>query len=172
MSNQKIDVFVLIYKGCNFINRTVDNYRKQENCPNSSLRFVITKSENTPKEIEQIKSFGYDYSLIEKDNFSHSITRQQAIMNSGADIAVMITQDCELVNNDCLEKLCSSINDQVVFSYLRQVDNNGTIEQYTRALNYSDKSLMKDKNLIPSMGINTFFASDACSAYNVKFFKK
>jgi rhamnosyltransferase len=46
------------------------------------------------------------------------------------------------------------------------------IEKYTREKNYGDKSFIKTKEDIKSMGLNTFFFSDASSVINRKVFEE
>ncbi|NTK91236.1 rhamnosyltransferase, partial [Enterococcus faecium] len=57
-------------------------------------------------------------------------------------------------------------------AYSRQIAEKNNIEKYTREKNYGDQSFIKTKNDIKTMGLNTFFFSDASSAINRNIFKK
>ncbi len=164
-----IDVIIPLYNGKQYIDSILTEFASQEGIVKKSLHFVLTDTGDGSKEI--LDERGCDYTLIKPEDFSHSLTREEAIMNSDADIVIMLTQDCRLVNNDVYEKLVSAINDEVKFAYLRQVNTNKSIERYTRAINYPAQSEIKDQTTIETRGLNAFFASDACAAYDVAYFK-
>ena len=60
----------------------------------------------------------------------------------------------------------------MVKCYSRQLCENYTLERYTRECNYPSKSVMKSKDDIEKLGLNTFFFSDASSAIKTDIFKK
>ena len=64
------------------------------------------------------------------------------------------------------------MNNEVEATYSRQLCNNNTIEKYTREYNYPSQSVIKSKNDIEKLGLNTFFFSDASSAIKTETFKE
>ena len=165
-----VSVFVFLYKGKEYIDLIEREIREQTIFDQILLSYVLTDTNDGTK--EYLRSLGANVIFVSPDQFSHSLTREKVLKECSTEIAVLLTQDCRLVNKNCIEILANCIQGDIKFAYLRQVNSNRTLEKYTRMLNYPDKSLIKDKSLIDEMGINTFFASDACSAYDVKYFNE
>ena len=141
-----------------------------------NINYIITESkdatlsivEKLQKEDEKIK-----YNVIKKQEFSHSLSREKIAKDSTADILVFITQDVKIEKADWLEKLTTPImNNEVEATYSRQLCDNNTIEKYTRECNYPSQSVIKNKDDIEKLGLNTFFFSDASSAIKTEIFKK
>jgi rhamnosyltransferase len=167
---EKLDVFVFLHDGRKYIKKIIDEFNNQIIDAKKELFFVVTDTGDGS--IEELKELNQNVISIKENEFSNSLTREKVLFNSSADIAILLTQDCRLVNNDAYEKLSKCIDEEVKFAYLRQKNSNFTIERYTRKINYPKKSKIKDKSLIEKEGLNTFFASDACAAYDVSFFKE
>lgn len=166
---KKLEVIVFLYEGKQYIESCLREFANQKTPSyEKKLRFILTDTNDESKELlEEMKA---DYEVISPKEFNHALTREKAIYSSNADVVVLLTQDARMVNDDCLEKLANCLDDEIKFAYLRQVNNNWTIERYTRKFNYPKKSLVKDKNMIGELGINTFFASDTCSAIDRAYF--
>jgi len=169
MSNT-IDVYVFLYNGLKYIEQIRKEIDSQICSKKILLTYVVT--ETGDGSIEKLKEMNENFISVKKEEFSHSLTRQKALMSSYSDVAMVITQDCRLVNADVVEKLTNCINNEIKFAYIRQVNKNFTVERYTRRINYPKKSMVKDISCLEKMGINTFFASDACAAYDVNYFKE
>ena len=113
------------------------------------------------------------YNVIKKQEFSHSLSREKVARNSIANIVVFITQDVKIEKADWLERLATPIvNGEAEACYSRQLCDNNTIERYTRECNYPSQSVIKSKNDIEKLGLNTFFFSDASSAIKTETFKE
>ena len=141
-----------------------------------NINYIITESkdgtlsvvERLQNEDEKIK-----FSVIKKQEFSHSLSREKVAKNSTADILVFITQDVKIERDDWLEKIATPIaNGEVEACYSRQLCENYTLERYTRECNYPSGSVIKTKDDIEKLGLNTFFFSDASSAIKTDIFKK
>lgn len=165
-----IDVFVFLYNGLKYIDKIREEIDSQICSKKIILTYYVTDTNDGS--IEKLSNSNENFVVVKREDFSHSLTRKQALMSSNSDVAVLITQDCRLVNSDVIEVLSKCIDDEIKFAYIRQVNTNKTIERYTRRINYPEQSIIKDKSLIDKMGINTFFASDACAAYDVNYFKE
>lgn len=167
----KIDIICPLYKGEKYIRGLHSSLLKQENVEINSINYVLTRTNDQSESI--LKELGAKYEIIEPKDFSHSLTREKAAMACDGDILVFITQDVKIERNDWLYELTNPIAiGECEASYSRQLCNNNSIEKYTRERNYPDQSIIKDKNSIDTLGLNTFFFSDASSAINESIFKK
>lgn len=166
---KKLEVIIFLYNGKQFIDSCLKEFNNQKT-PNydKKLRFILTDTDDGSRELLEEKNLCFE--VISQEEFNHALTREKAIYSSDADIVILLTQDARMVNDNCLETLANCIDDDIKFAYLRQVNNNWSIERYTRKFNYPKKSLVKDKNMIKKLGINTFFASDACAAIDKNYF--
>lgn len=143
----------------------------QENVKIESINYVLTKSKDRTEEI--LKKIKANYVVIEKEEFSHSATREMMAKKSLGDIIVFISQDIKIFRKDWLYFLTDDISKgNCEASYSRQLAEKNNIEKYTREKNYGEKSFIKTKDDIKEMGLNTFFYSDASSAINREIFKK
>ena len=114
-----------------------------------------------------------NYRKIDKSEFSHSLTREREALESEADVLVFITQDVVIEDELWLYHLVKDIDDKnIVATYSRQLTKFNNLEKYTRESNYPDKDIIKSKDDIDSMGLKTFFFSDATSAISTKVFKE
>lgn len=142
-----------------------------------NIRYIITKGKDKTADIVrklQSNNNKILYREIEIKDFSHSLTREKEAFESDAEIIVFITQDVLIYKENWLEKLVSPIEaNEAVATYSRQLCNDKkTIEFYTRQKNYPTDSIIKAREDISTMGINTFFYSDASSAIKNDIFKK
>ena len=114
-----------------------------------------------------------EYSVIKKEEFSHSLVRENVALKSEADILVFITQDIEIINDNWLENLVNPIiNNEVVATFSRQITKYDNIEKYTREKNYPEKSYIVSKIDLEKIGLRAFFFSDASSAIKTEIYKK
>lgn len=159
----KIDIICPLYQAENYIEGLHESLLKQENVNINKIQYILTRSTDNSEEI--LKKNKLNYKLIEKKDFSHSLVRENAAMESKADIICFISQDIVIENNDWLEKLVKPIIDgKADATYSRQLTKFNNIEKYTRESNYPAKSSIKSKKDIKKLGLKTFFFSDASSA--------
>jgi len=112
---------------------------------------------------------------ISKHEFDHGLTRNYGAKKSDADILVYMTQDAMPSDNMLLEKLIAPLQQEnVAVSYARQLPaKDATVaECITREFNYPDKSRIKTKSDLKTLGIKTFFCSNVCAAYKKSIFKQ
>lgn len=165
-----VDIICPLYNGAKYIENLHASLLMQKNVEINSIQYIIT---NTNDETESIvKTLDYcTYKVIDPSEFSHSLTRENAAMAENGDIIVFITQDIRIVRDDWLCNLIEPIeNGDAVLCYSRQLCDNNTIEKYTRESNYPVISHYQSKEDIPSLGLKTFFNSDASSAILRKVF--
>lgn len=105
---------------------------------------------------------------LSKREFDHGKTRHIAVQKSEADIFVMMTQDALPADNKLIEELVGALQkEQTAVAYARQLPKEDChiIERYTRRFNYPDKSGVKTRADLDTLGIKTYFCSNVCAAY-------
>lgn len=166
-----IDIICPLYQAEDYIENLHQSLLKQKNVNIHKIKYILTNSSDKSEEI--LKKNKLNYEFIEKKDFSHSLVREKAALKSKADIICFISQDIVIESNDWLEKLVKPIIDgKVAATYSRQLTKFNNIEKYTRECNYPNKSIIKSKKDIKTMGLKTFFFSDASSAVRTDIFKK
>ena len=134
-------------------------------------KICIIDSSSTDNTYEICKKYECDITIIEKESFNHGLTRQMAVDNNkDYNYAVLMTQDILLKDNNTLETLISSFNEEnVSIAYGRQLTgkNSSFIEKISRQFNYPADSIIKSKDDIGKYGISTAFCSDSFAAYKI-----
>ena len=167
----KIDIICPLYNAEKDIERLHGEILKQKDVEINDIKYILTDSKDNTEEL--LKKLKIEYTKIKKEEFSHSLTREQAALSSKADIVVFTTQDIIIEREDWLYNLTKDISDgKVQACFSRQLCTNNTIEKYTREKNYPNKSRIVSKENIKELGLKTFFFSDAASAINQKIFEE
>lgn len=115
---------------------------------------------------------------VEKEEFDHGGTRNLGASYSDADILVFMTDDAVPADRFLIERLIEAFSfegpkgELTAEVYAQQLADSacGPVERYTRSFNYPDQDRIKTKADIPELGIKTFFASNACCAYDREIF--
>ena len=166
-----IDIICPLYNAEEYILSLHQSLLRQKDVKINKINYILTRSSDNTEII--LKENKIPYTLIEANEFSHSLTREKAALKSKADILVFITQDIIINRNDYLINLVKPIIDgNVEATFSRQVAKDKNIEKYTREKNYPDKSYVVSKNDVDTLGIRTFFFSDASSAIKREIFVK
>ena len=167
----KIDIICPLYNAEKYIDELQKNIEKQENVKINNIRYIITKGKDNTE--EKVKNKKCIYKVIEPNEFSHSLTRENEAYESDADIIVFITQDIIIEKKDWLYNLTKDIiTGNVDATYSRQICTNNSIEKYTRESNYPSQSKIVSKQDIENLGLKTFFFSDAAGAIKRDTFVK
>lgn len=166
-----VDIICPLYNAEKYIDRLHKSLLMQEDVKINKIIYAITvTNDNT---LNYLKDNNCDYVLVDKKDFSHSLTRSNIGLKSNADIISFVTQDVVIEDKHWLKKLISPIeNGEVAASYSRQITKFNNIEKYTRESNYSDKSYVKSKEDIERFKISTFFFSDAACAIKTSVYKE
>ena len=166
----KVEIICPLYNAEQYIEKLHDNIKKQKNV-DFSARYLLTESKDNTESILKSKKLKYD--KIKKEDFSHSFTRENAAKTSKADIIVFITQDVEIEDENWLYYLVKDIiSGEVSATYSRQITKFNNLEKYTREKNYPEHSKIVSKEDIDTLGLKTFFFSDAASAIKKDVFKE
>lgn len=121
-------------------------------------------SEEELKPFENIATIRH----IEKSEFDHGNTRHMAILESEADICVLMTMDAMPVDDRLIEKLTAPFdNEKVAITYGRQMayQYSSAAEKLIREFNYPAVDAVKGIDDLQRLGIKTYFCSNVCSAY-------
>ena len=167
----KIEIICPLYNAATYVLNLHASLLKQKNVEIAKISYILTES--TDDTINVLNKNQIPYTLIGKEEFSHSLTREKVALHSESDILVFITQDIEISNENWLFNLVSPIiNNEAVACYSRQISKYNNIEKYTREKNYLKASALVGKNDLPRLGLKTFFFSDAASAIKTCIFKE
>ncbi|MBR1749155.1 MAG: glycosyltransferase family 2 protein [Bacilli bacterium] len=165
-----VDIICPLYNAEKYIKKLDESLKKQKEVRIDNIIYILTESQDTTEEI--LKKNKITYKKIKKEEFSHSLVRETAAMNSKADIVCFITQDIVIEDELWLSKLIKNIESgKSAAAFSRQISKYNNIEKYTREKNYPKESRIVSKKDIESMGLRTFFFSDASSAIKTEVFK-
>lgn len=167
----KIDVICPLYNAEQYIEKLDRSLRSQKKVEVNRIRYILTEStDQTERYLKKHKRY---YSKIKKENFSHSLSREEEALKSNADILVFITQDVVIEDELFLYHLTKDIGkNKIAAAYARQISKYDNIEKYTRENNYPDHDKIVSKHDIKKLGLKTFFFSDAAGAISTKIFKE
>lgn len=164
-----ISIICPLYNAEKYIQKLHESLLAQEKAKIESIHYVLTESDdNTENILKEIRS---KYSNIKKEEFSHSLTREKAALESKGDIIVFITQDVKIRDKYWLYNLTKGIIDgECEAAFSRQISESDGIEKYIRPNNYPEQSRVVTKNDIEKLGLMTFFFSDVSSAIKKDIF--
>ena len=171
----KVDIVCPIYKDVDEIKRFIKSLKTQKNIEIGNIIFPHTLSsiQEDEKIREVINYKKVIYFKLEKNEFSHSLTRQKAVEEYClSPIVVFCSQDIIFNDSNSIYNLASKIDDKVVYAYGRQICIKNTIEKYIREKNYGTKDIVVSKEDIDKLQIMAFFSSDAFSCINRDVFIK
>ena len=166
----KVEILCPLYNAERYIEDLNKNINKQKDV-DFKVRYLLTESVDNTQKILDKNHLKYD--LIKKEDFSHSLTRENASKKSKADIIVFVTQDVEIESEYWLYNLVKDIIDKkVAATYSRQITKFNNLEKYTREKNYPETSKIVSEKDTKELGLKTFFFSDASSAIDKEVFEK
>ena len=137
---------------------------------NQELEVVIVDSSSTDNTINVIREKfpSVIMKVIDNEKFNHGGTRNYLADISRGDYLLYLTQDAIPYNQELIQELLSSFENQnVEICYARQIPKKDAkpLEVFARNFNYPDKDTIKDKSKLKDLGIKTFFNSNVCSMY-------
>ena len=105
---------------------------------------------------------------IRRDSFDHGRTRDEALRTCSGEYILFLTQDALPRDEYYIENLVKAFeDDRVAVASGRQLPKADATEaeKLIREFNYPPKSFVRSKEDLKTLGVKTFFFSDACSAY-------
>ena len=170
----KVDAVIPVYRpGKEFqeLLKRLDN----QSFPLNKIILMNTGDAPWQKEVEK-KYPKCEVHLLKKEEFDHGGTRHLATTFSDADYLLFLTQDAMPKNEKLVENLLAAFSwdEQIKAAYGRQLPNSTCreIEKYTRSFNYPEKSRVKSKADLKTLGIKTFFCSNVCAMYEKATYDK
>jgi len=158
-----IDIICPLYNAFEYIDNLHNSLLKQKKVNINQISYILTESKDQTE--KYLIDHKLNYQKIKKEEFSHSLVRENIAMKSKADIICFITQDIVIEDELWLYYLTKDIIDNKVdATYSRQLTKYNNIEKYTREYNYPKEDMIKSKKDIKKYGLNCFFFSDASSA--------
>ena len=171
-----IDIVCPIYKDSQTLEALVKSFATQKGVNIKKIVFPVTLSHTEEDDVirDIIKRYNITSFEMEKEQFSHSLTREKAIREyCVSPIVVMISQDIKLTDENVFYNLVKDIaSKETVYNFAKQICTNKSIEKYIRAKNYPSESYYITKDDVEKMKFMAYFASDACSAYDREVFIK
>ena len=107
--------------------------------------------------------------------FDHGQTRNEGARTSTADLLLFMTQDAVPYDDNLIENLIGAFdNPKVAAAYARQIATADAplSEQFSRQFNYPDESVVKSIKDRDTLGIKTYFCSNACAMYRREIFER
>lgn len=172
---KSIDIVCPIYQNLQEIESLYNSFKDQKDVKINKVVFPFTLSGTDVD--SKIRNFLKDNKItffeMDKNEFSHSLTREKAIKEyCESELVILLSQDVKLIDPFALNRLASAINDEVIYAFGKQICLNHSIERYIRKKNYPKNSYVVTKNDIDRMQLMAFFASDAFSCLSRKYFIK
>ena len=173
MSRQRVAIIVPTLNASGLWDRWVQGMRMQTFIPDTIL---IVDSSSDDGTAEMALAEGYRVHRIDRKDFNHGATRQLAIdLLDEIDIAIFLTQDAVLVNEDAIRNIVSSFEvGDVGMSYGRQLPRKvaGPLEAHARLFNYPETSGFRTVADIERLGLKAAFTSNSFAAYRVAALKE
>lgn len=167
-----ISVICPLYKAEKYIDDLDASLRRQENVNIVEIKYIVTKVEED-KTILKLEKLNSSFDIVYPNEFSHSLTRENAARKAKGEIIVFITQDIIIQDENWLFNLTKDINEgNCEASFSKQISNSNTVEKYIRMKNYPNESRIVSKDDVKRLGIMTYFYSDASSAVRKDIYLK
>lgn len=164
-----VDILCPLYNASNDFETLMNGINQQQDVVIKNLIFPVTESTDNTLELAKTITNAIVYE-VKKEDFSHSLTREQAIEHATSDIVIFMTQDVFLSDVHAVKNLAECIDENVIHAFSRQLTKSKGIEKYTRQKNYPKESYIMSAKDIEKEQIKAFYSSDACAAYDRKKF--
>lgn len=162
----KIDVIIPVHRPGKEFTELLQRLERQT-FPIHRIWIMNTRSEVDVERLTAAHTKVWVISL-DKPDFDHGGTRDQAARLSNAEYLLFLTQDALPADEFLVEHLLAPFADKrVKAAYGRQLPREDCreLERYTRAFNYPEESRIKTAEDLPVLGIKTFFCSNVCAMY-------
>lgn len=160
-----VDILCPLYNASNDFETLMNGINQQQDVVIKNLIFPVTESTDNTLELAKSIPNAIVYE-VKKEDFSHSLTREQAIEHATSDVVIFMTQDVFLSDVHAVKNLAECIDENVIHAFSRQLTKSKGIEKYTRQKNYPKESYIMSAKDIEKEQIKAFYSSDACAAYN------
>ncbi len=132
---------------------------------------IVIDSSSTDNTALLAKEAGFDTYIIDKNNFDHGGTRNNALGYVDSDIVVFMTQDALLNDNQAIENLIEAFSDSNVHAaYGRQLPHESAdlLSCFGRVNSYKETSYITNLTNDYPKGFRKAFMSNSFAAYRIK----
>lgn len=173
-----IDIIIPTYKPGISLEALLEKLENQTLKPNKII-LMNTEKKYMENFLEKsgilLKYDNIEIHHVSEMEFDHGKTRDEGISYSQTPYFLCMTQDAMPADKLLLQELLAMLKkDNVAVAYGRQLagEDSHILEQYTREFNYPDKSILKSKKDLKTLGIKTFFCSNVCAAYKREIYDR
>lgn len=143
---------------------------------NGNYEIIVIDSESDDGTLEVVKKYDFKLIRIKRKEFDHGGTRNFAAGFAGGEYLVFLTQDALPVDDRTIGNLIKPMEDDpgiaVVYGRQTAYPSARPLEKFIREFNYPLKSMKKTRDDVASLGVKTFFCSNACAAYRKSVFSE
>lgn len=158
MENKTVDVIIPAYHPGKEFATLIKRLEKQS-VPIHRIIVMNTEESMWNKEWEKLSDVMEIHHLA-KSEFDHGGTRAQAAELSDADVMIFMTQDAMPADRELLAELLKALeqDENIAAAYARQLPNAecSFVERYTRAFNYPDRSVVRQKKIWTNTELKLF----------------
>lgn len=168
-----VDVIIPSYKPDDKFYECVRRLEKQTVKPEKII--ILNTEEQYLNQKKLVREENIQIIHIKKEEFDHGGTRNYAASLSDAEVIVFMTQDAVPMDKHLIEYLTKPFEKKEIgASYARQTAGKeaGVIEQFTRQFNYPEEDRVKSAEDLETLGIKTYFCSNACAAYRNSLYRQ
>jgi rhamnosyltransferase len=166
-----VSVIIPTYNAAQYIEKLLSSLKQQS----IRLEVIVIDSSSTDNTRAIAEKQNVKVISIEKKDFNHGATRNEAAFRADGDIIIFMTQDALPENSFSIENIVRPLKDERIAAvYGRQIPSKETMptEKFARLYNYPEKPIIKSRKQIQEMGIKTFFFSNVFSAIRRKEFQE
>ncbi len=169
---KKVDVIIPVYRPDEKLIKIIKRLHAQT-YPVNRLILINTGKEYFDEFFKDSRLLSqYDDLMIRHitpEEFDHGATRRYGVSLSDADFFICMTDDAVPADNRLVEELIRPLEEKKAsVSYARQLPGKDSdiVEKTSRRFNYPARSCIKSLADLDTLGIKTFFCSNACAAYD------
>lgn len=163
-----LEVIIPAYRPDSKLIKIIERLRMQDVKPDRITVILTSESDSDVTELWEKLPAGVELVPVDKSEFSHGGTRQQAMDNSSGEYVLFMTQDAIPADKHLTAKLIKALEkSDACMAYARQIPRKSAddIERFTRHYNYPSKSHSQTFDDLKTKGIKAIFCSDSCCMY-------
>ncbi len=161
----RVSLIIPTRNGGKYLAQLFETLKEQSVKPD---QIVVVDSSSDDDTLRICRASGADVIQIGAETFDHGGTRNLGASMAQGQILAFMTQDSRFKDKESLRELIRPLeNPAGAASYGRQIPKEDAkpIEKFARFFNYSPRGMVKGIEDLPTLGIKTFFFSNAFSAF-------
>ena len=167
-----VDVLIPVYEPDDSFKKLLTMLSKQTVRPE---KIILMVTEGSREVLPEEKAYPeIEIHRLQKSEFDHAGTRNDAASFSSAELILFMTQDAVPEDVHFIEELTDGMakDEKIAVSYARQMAKKDTkpIERLIRRFNYPEESRLKSAEDLDTLGIKTYFCSDVAALYRKEIF--